>query len=342
MNPIDYQYIHLLSSQLEGFKQVGKNFNFRCPICGDSEKNRKKRRGWILTNNEVPVFYCHNCGASLPFQKFLEQLNPILYKEYLYDVIKESNSQREPSLPFFDVAEKEPICDDSAHSLLKVASCISDLSESHEAVLYLKSRKIPEEKFKYIYWIDNMQKVKELDERDEYKIIDTDGRIVFPQFGKNTLIGINCRSIKKNVSRRYLNFKFKNEPMIFGLFDIDGNLLIKKDAPVFITEGAADSLFLDNCIAVNGADLTRVLKVLDSYNLVFIPDNEPRNIQILKGYEKIINIGTNIVIFPKTIQQKDINAMVLHHGKSYVRDVVSHNIYSGIKAKLKLSDWRRS
>jgi len=110
---------------------------------------------------------------------------------------------------------------------------------------------------------------------------------------------------------------------------------------IFITEGAVDSLFLDNAIAVNGADLTRVLQLLSNMNVVFIPDNEPRNPQILEFYSKIINLGVQIVIFPKHIVGKDINLMILNHGRDYILETIRNNIYQGIQAKLKFISWKR-
>ena len=41
MDIIDSKYIGLVSSRLDKFKRVKPNlFNFRCPICGDSQKHK--------------------------------------------------------------------------------------------------------------------------------------------------------------------------------------------------------------------------------------------------------------------------------------------------------------
>jgi hypothetical protein len=48
---IDVKYANLLSTQLELFKVKKTNpylANFRCPVCGDSKKNKSKTRGYIL------------------------------------------------------------------------------------------------------------------------------------------------------------------------------------------------------------------------------------------------------------------------------------------------------
>ena len=48
MDYIDVKYINLISSRLLKFKRVKPHlYNFRCPICGDSQKNKNKARGYF-------------------------------------------------------------------------------------------------------------------------------------------------------------------------------------------------------------------------------------------------------------------------------------------------------
>ena len=48
MDLIDSKFIGLVSSRLDRFKKVKANlYNFRCPICGDSEKQKNKARGYL-------------------------------------------------------------------------------------------------------------------------------------------------------------------------------------------------------------------------------------------------------------------------------------------------------
>ena len=57
---VDTKYIHQISFRLRNFKQKSqKLWNFSCPICGDSQRNKTKARGYIyevknhLNFNEV-------------------------------------------------------------------------------------------------------------------------------------------------------------------------------------------------------------------------------------------------------------------------------------------------
>ena len=71
MDIIDSKYIGLVSSRLQKFKRVKPNlFNFRCPICGDSQKHKNKARGYFYQVKTNTNFKCHNCGASQSFNNF--------------------------------------------------------------------------------------------------------------------------------------------------------------------------------------------------------------------------------------------------------------------------------
>ena len=80
MDLIDTKYIGLVSSRLQKFKKVKPDlYNFRCPICGDSQKNKSKARGYIYAIKNNANYKCHNCGASLSLNNFIKQLDTTLH-----------------------------------------------------------------------------------------------------------------------------------------------------------------------------------------------------------------------------------------------------------------------
>ena len=120
-------------------------------------------------------------------------------------------------------------------------------------------------------------------------------------------------------------------PKIYGLDNI------RRDAPVFVTEGPFDSTFIRNAIAMCGADAD-----VDRWGIsdpVWIYDNEPRNREILSRIERTINSGAKVVIWPDNIDDKDINDMVM--SGLNVQSVIESNIYSGLEAKLKFTTWKK-
>jgi hypothetical protein len=101
-----------------------------------------------------------------------------------------------------------------------------------------------------------------------------------------------------------------------------------------------DSLFLDNAIAVTGTSFNKLEQLnLNKDKLVVIIDNQPRNKEVVKLYNSMIDKGYSVVIWPQTLQEKDINDMVLS-GKD-VKKIVKQNTFSGLEAKTKFISWKR-
>ena len=79
MDLVDSKYIGLVSSRLLKFKKVKADlYNFRCPICGDSQKNKSKTRGYLYAVKADMNFRCHNCGASMTLSNFLKEIDPVM------------------------------------------------------------------------------------------------------------------------------------------------------------------------------------------------------------------------------------------------------------------------
>ena len=61
---IDKKFINLMSGQLERFSWKKDNLaNCRCPICGDSSKNKVKARGFFFEKKGEYFYKCHNCSV---------------------------------------------------------------------------------------------------------------------------------------------------------------------------------------------------------------------------------------------------------------------------------------
>jgi len=120
-------------------------------------------------------------------------------------------------------------------------------------------------------------------------------------------------------------------PKIYGLDNI------RRDAPVFITEGPFDSTFIRNSIAMCGADAD--VSRWGVNNPVYVYDNEPRSSEIVRRIETAISAQQSVVIWPSSIHEKDINDMVL--AGHDVQSMVELNVYSGLEAKLQFNTWKR-
>jgi hypothetical protein len=123
----------------------------------------------------------------------------------------------------------------------------------------------------------------------------------------------------------------EDAPKVYGLNRVDWR------KPVTIVEGPIDSMFLDNAVAMAGADVARF-----DNDVVYCYDNEPRSQEIVRRMEKTIDEGKSIVIFPNGIKEKDINDMVLSGMDVFeIQSIISNNTFKGLSAKAKLSEWRK-
>ena len=143
--------------------------------------------------------------------------------------------------------------------------------------------------------------------------------------------GIQGRSLAPKSVLRYITCIFDKEKT--KLFGMDR---IKKDEVVYVTEGPFDSYFLRNAIAMCGSDVD--YSTMD-YRFTFVFDNEPRNREIVDRIAKTINNGHSVVIFPKSIKEKDLNDM--HLAGHDVKEIVKSNTFKGAEAKVKLTFWKK-
>ena len=173
---IEHKYISLLSVRLERFQRVNNTvYRFRCPICGDSKKDRRKTRGHLLERGGKIRFYCHNCSASMQFKYFMKEIDPTLYLEYVKEQIKESGNQKD--VETFAEKMKPPVfVKTTALSQIKK---VSQLKVDHPAKLYVQSRLIPSDlHYKLFYapkfgeWVNSMipDNIK-IGENDEPRLI---------------------------------------------------------------------------------------------------------------------------------------------------------------------------
>ena len=322
MDLIDSKYITLISSRLPKFKRVKPNlFNFRCPICGDSQKHKNKARGYIYPLKADMNFKCHNCGASTTFNNFLKTVDPTLHKQYVMEKFKERNVGKGSIIPEPKFNFKKPVF----KKKLDLPKAI-DVKIAKE---YLEKRKLDPSKFyfasKFKEWTNKQKQTFDTIGREEC-------RIVIPMYDTDhDLIGFQGRSLGPN-SVKYITVMIKDDvPKLYGLEKVD------KSKPVFVVEGPFDSTLINNSIAMCGADIGS--SYLDEYDLIYVYDNEPRNREICDRISKCIESGNQIVIWPSTINEKDINDMVM--GGHNVMNLLESNTYSGLKAKIKFNNWKK-
>jgi len=324
---IDKKFINMLSPQLQRFKwKTAVLGNCRCPICGDSQKNLKKARGFFFKKANNFFFKCHNCGAGHTTYKLLEILSPALCRDYSLEVWKEGESSRA-------ISSTEPIEIFKPNIVINLPR-ITDLEPTHAARKYMESRKIPK-LYTFYFTTEFGAWVKGID--PTYSTLPDDERIVIPFRNKDgQLLGVQGRAIggSKN-SIRYITVKFvKDGRMIFGGDTVDYS------RRVYATEGPFDSAFLDNGIAFAGSEIGDVTRGFR--DIVVVLDNEPRNAEIVRATKDAINSGHTVCVWEDGIAEKDINDMVLYgRSSTQVQSIIDRCSCSGIEAQLKWTKWKR-
>ena len=147
---IDKKYISLLAPKLSQFKQRGEFlWNFRCPVCGDSHKNKIKARGYIFKRKENFGFMCHNCGSTMNLRKFIKYVDPGLYNEYQLETFVKANTEPQVDVKQFITKPVFKITKVPTDILYSNAVKIDRLAINHPARKYLESRKVPYENLSY-------------------------------------------------------------------------------------------------------------------------------------------------------------------------------------------------
>ena len=322
MDLVDSKYIGLISSRLQKFKKVKTDlYNFRCPICGDSQKNKNKTRGYLYQVKNNTNFKCHNCGASMSFNNFLKTMDTTLHKQYTLEKFKEGHTGKNfvveaPKLEF-----KKPV--------FKKSVDLPKASTNQVARKYLENRKLDPDKF---YYAQGFKRWTNTQKKTFDKIGRDDPRIIIPMYDEEKqLIGFQGRALDKSPNK-YITIMIQEEaPKIYGLETIDRKL------PIYVVEGPFDSTFITNSVALCGSDGD--LGYLKGSDIIFVYDNEPRNREIVRRVEGCIERNESVVIWPNNVTEKDINDMVL--AGHDVQSVLKLNTYRGLEAKIKFNNWKK-
>ena len=325
---IDVQYLYNISSRLDRFKKKSRNlFNFRCPYCGDSKKNKSKARGFVYAVKNEYFYKCHNCSKGTTLGKLIEYIDPQLYKQYVIEKYKSGNNNtvQEPEFKF------EPVKFDD--KTLKDLTRFDKIPNHPAYKMFIENRHLKDYHDKlYVTWHFYDWVNKLIPNKFPY-VKEDHPRVIIPFLDvDNKMFAFQGRAFGDE-EPKYITIKLdENKRRIYGLDRLDINKTI------YITEGPIDSLFLPNAIAVAGSDL-------EIQNLkrkaVYVFDNEPRSIEIVNKMKKLIEKNYNICVWPKSLKYKDINDMIIAGMTPVeVQSIIDNNTFSKLSAHQQLVNWK--
>lgn len=331
---LDVKYAKEISPRLERFKIKKETPNFlsqcRCPLCGDSQSSQKKARGYFYTDKGELHYKCFNCGFSSSFSFFLKTFDINLYNMYK---MEKFISPKSPS--YEEKVEKV------VEILKKQVSVNGQSVINTEAEQYLLKRKIPRHVWDRFFYVPEFFKWTKTHTDKFEKATDVDHpRLVMPWRNSiGNVFAYQARSLHNEQPKYYTVVLNKDEPnKIYGLDQIDFT------SRIYVVEGPIDSLFLPNCVAVGSSALYKFRD--DDLDVVYIPDADYRNKEIVKIIEKMIDENLTVCLLPHDLgctPGKDINDYIMGGmTQKEVLEVIENNTFSGLELKLVFPFWRRA
>ena len=350
---LERKYLSMVMANLDRSKWVNENtLNHRCPYCGDSQKNVYKSRGYHFVKEQSFIYKCQNCGKTTSSVNFLKENFPQIHREYLKEYLSEQGHKPKRKMPSSDKFKFTPRADilnkngsqtepklsglDKNNSLRAIAFPVVEKAEARQ---YLIDRKVPEYAMKDLWFVPQAQTLHLLSSKYADRVLGNDPRIVLPFYNENgELVGVSGRAINDS-PLRYLTMRFRDDiPLIFNFNNVD------RTKTIYVTEGPIDSLFLPNGIAVAGSDFKKIPEDIKD-NAILIYDNEPRNKQIIKKMEEVIDLGYRVCIWndKRITEYKDINDMIMSGlSESEVAEIINRNTVYGLSAKLQLMEYKKT
>jgi transcription elongation factor Elf1 len=338
---LEKKYVGLLSARLKHFKQKADFlWNFRCPVCGDSDKNSHKARGYIYRKKDALHFKCHNCGTSSFFTTLLKVVDPTLHSDYVMEYFKDkSQNKKEDDTSLWRSIHIDTIPFKKEYTPATFdLPTIESLPEEHKAKQFLLNREIPRKWFKELYYASDFRSFVDDFTPAHEKELPHENRIIIPFYDlEGELQGVQGRALGPSKAK-YITIKRHDDAIkIFGLNKVN------TDKTIYVVEGPIDSMFLENAIASMDSSLYNVsYTVGPDKDYVLIFDNEPRNKEINKHIRKAIDLNYKVCIWPDNIKEKDINEMVLAGSSgAAIQHIIDRNTYSGLMAQLQLTRWSK-
>ena len=308
----------------------GTHFLARCPLCGDSKKNERKRRFNLDYNNGNPIYHCFNCDASGSFLELYSNLNNISINE-AKDQLDKFNSNN--IIQRLSEKKRKKIIKEIKHEdhsyVLK--DCISEneigdseFLENIKSILknFKVARGIPSD-FKVFYAYQN----------------DYSNRIILPLYDKNGLMYyFQGRAVNNIILPKYKNPTLMKGNVVFNEHKFD------RKKSIIAVEGLLDALVIGNQgTTYLGSSITdefieKLMKLTDE-DIIISVDNDEAGYKSLKKFIKqsIYSKNVKYFIFPKEyLDCSDINELKTKYNIKDVYNFVVKNSISFLRLNLRL------
>lgn len=319
---LELEVKNILNTYFTNVYDSGSYYNFRCNVCGDSKINKFKKRGYILTNKDPWIYYCHNCQYTTNVETWMKLYFPSCYKNFIREWMKQktknTNIIEETNKKYKNIKTNKNNKANPNNEKENV-SYFKKIKNFPNAIKFCKNRKIPEEIYtKWYYAIDGMYK----------------NRIIIPFYNdKGKIYYYQGRSLYKTSFAKYMS-RTGDHNSIYNFY------LVNKNKPVIILEGPIDSIFVDNAVGVTGLKL--MLKELDEFeHKYFLIDNDAdgkkKSLKMLEQSKYVFNWTLFLKKYNCDKKIKDVNDFILHNKNEInkltwdlIKDFFTNNKYDNL------------
>lgn len=337
LSNIDIRYFKLAVGQENIGKENSVDIVARCPVCGDSQKNKRSKRLHLYIKNNETRINCFNGDCEVNNKTtfgFLKSFYPNLLENYKRENFIQNLSHlsgTESEDVFAGIAENINTSNQNnqnqINSVMKpivthnLFDYFENILEHEDAIAYLAKRGFDyfNSKFEWYFGKQDLQIGDKL-----YKLTNS---LIIPLYYNDEMYGFYSRNIHNKEFFTYnpeQNMGYK----IFNWFQIE------KEKETFIFEGIFDALSMkeDNVIALMGAKIPEE-RLKELKYPIFVLDNDKTGILNSIEYAKK---GYKVYIQPDIYKEKDMNELMLNHPELDISKMIKENLYSGISAEIRL------
>ena len=298
--------------------QSGTRFHARCPLCGDSAKDRQKKRFHLDYNGGNPVWHCFNCDkGSKSFMTLYCKVLGIDYKTAYKKLFKYDSKKYKERLKPVRVKPAKIINEPNNFNWI-LQDCKLDVGslmyDTYKRLLeeFRAERMIPD---KYDLFLAH---------RGKYK-----GRVIIPIYdAQRDIIFFQGRSLPAlDLEPKYLN------PVTEKSMIVLNESVFQKDKYIVVTEGIIDAFMVGGqgtaCLGVKMSDefLKRLLSSTDK-GVILVFDNDDAGMEALTHFMYVNKYKERVRYFlmpEKYRDYKDINNIVVERNIKDIYDFVVKN-----------------
>ena len=290
---------NILNTYFKDVYETNDYFNFRCNYCGDSQKSKYKKRGYIIKESSGWYYKCHNCGKSAGIMWWMKTEFPVNFKLFISRCLKNSREEENTKQIYKNIkTQKKTEYDEKG-----LTKTFKNVMKFDVAIEYCENRKIPKEVYSTWFYCDE----------GKFR-----GRLIIPFYNdKHKIHYYQGRAILPGVEPKYDSRKGS------GLNSIYNYYLVDCDEWVTILEGPIDSSFVENSVALTGVHKSFNDDLMNKFTKKrYLLDNDrdgrKASLTLLMNGEKVFNWKKFLKDYDCD-SVKDVNEFIIKNPKGIVK-----------------------